>query len=305
MIVAASAPGSLMLLGEHAVLHGRISAVMAIQRRIRVRLALRPDRDVRIDSSLGFHQTTLDDVAPHPSFRFLLAAVCCFKAWLPRGVDIKVESDFSHTVGFASSAATTVAAVAALRSLSGLSAKPNEILADAVEIIRAVQGRASGADAAAAVFGGVVAYRAEPLEVRKLHATLRGLAVYCGYKTPTPQVIQFVENHWKDRRRELDLLYDRIGANADEGIAALERGDLAAFGRALDQGQLLMDQLGVNTPELQAIVERLRSDPGILGAKISGSGLGDCAIGIGAPTLPWRDYAVFPVETDRSGVRIE
>ena len=62
-----------------------------------------------------------------------------------------------------------------------------------------------------------------------------------------------------------------------------------------------MDEVGVNTPELQEIVTALQNDPGICGAKISGSGLGDCAVGIGSTELPGLDYPVYHLETTPIG----
>ena len=51
--ITTSAPGSLMLLGEHAVLEGSRALVCAINRRITVELRVRSDRVVKIVSELG------------------------------------------------------------------------------------------------------------------------------------------------------------------------------------------------------------------------------------------------------------
>jgi mevalonate kinase len=59
--------------------------------------------------------------------------------------------------------------------------------------------------------------------------------------------------------------------------------------------------MGVNTPELQEIVAALQNDAGICGAKISGSGLGDCAVGIGDAELPDLKYPVYHVEITVDG----
>lgn len=303
--IAASAPGSLMLLGEHAVLHGHRALVMAVDRRLRVALTPRADNRLTIESALGRHETDLASIAPHPSFRFILESVRRFADRLPSGFDVQVESTFSHEIGYGSSAAVTVATVAAVRRLAALDESVEIIRDDAIAVIRAVQGRGSGADAAASAHGGVVAYRAEPRQARVLPARLRLLAVYCGYKTPTPEVIRRVEATWRNRPDALAEVYRRIDACTGAGIDALERQDFPAFGAALNQGQALMAELGVSTPELDAILARLRADPGILGAKISGSGLGDCAIGLRAPDHREAPAEADPVQTDLVGVRFE
>lgn len=304
-MIAASAPGSLMLLGEHAVLHGHRALVMAVDRRLRVALTPRADNRLTIESALGRHETELPTLAPHPNFRFILHALGRVAEKLPSGCDLQVDSSFSHEIGYGSSAAVTVATVAILRRFAALDETVETIRDDAIAVIRAVQGRGSGADAAASAHGGVVAYRAEPRQARVLPARLRLLAMYCGYKTPTPEVIRRVEESWRNRPDALAHMYRRIDACAGAGIDALDRQDFPAFGAALNQGQALMAELGVSTPELDAIIARLRADPAILGAKISGSGLGDCAIGLCAPNHRDAPAEADRVQTDLVGVRFE
>ena len=53
MQLKASAPGSLMLMGEHAVLHGKKALVCAIDQRISVSLTPREDARISIVSALG------------------------------------------------------------------------------------------------------------------------------------------------------------------------------------------------------------------------------------------------------------
>jgi mevalonate kinase len=291
-----------MLLGEHAVLHGHPALVMAVNRRLRVTLAPRSDRKVRIESALGEHETPLDALAPHPAFRFILAAVSRSAGLLPSGFNLRVESEFSHEIGLGSSAAVTVATVSVLRRFAGRDADLESVRDEAIEIVRSVQGRASGADVAASAHGGVSLYRAEPREVRPFSALLVMVAVYSGYKTPTADVIRHVETAWQKRPDALRALYARIGACAASGAAALERSDLKRLGDALNAGQALMEELGVSTPELAAIVAELRRTPGILGAKISGSGLGDCAIGLGNAARAPNGFASMFIETARNGL---
>ena len=54
----------------------------------------------------------------------------------------------------------------------------------------------------------------------------------------------------------------------------------------MDQQQGIMHALGVSTPLLDNLVNRLKKAEKIHGAKISGSGLGDCVIGIGEFPTP-------------------
>jgi mevalonate kinase len=295
---SASAPGSLMLLGEHAVLHGYPCLVAAIDRRVRVELTPRRDGELTIQSALGFLSARRDAHPENPSFRFVLGALRHLPAAYADGLDIHISADMPPTIGFGTSAAVTVAMVAALTGSSDKSF----ILQNARAIIQNVQGRGSGADVAASTYGGVVHYRMNDTAATVISTSPHPVtAIYCGYKTPTPEVIARVDALWKDKPAERDALYTRMGELAAGGIAE-------GFVQRLIEGQSLMQQLGVSTPELDQCVELLRNDPGIGGAKISGSGLGDCAIGWGDIRQDVRlpdSFEIYRLKIDPSGVRFE
>jgi mevalonate kinase len=300
--ITASAPGSLMLLGEHAVLHGRHALVCAINRRIAVGLLPLALKEVRVVSALGEYECPLSSLVDHPSLRFVIQAVQQHAGEVPSGFELRIESEFSADIGFGSSAAVTVATHAAI--LHWLRGEPPEkkLLFDhALATVRAVQGRGSGADVAASVFGGMVGYSTAP-SFAPVTISLPLTAVYCGYKTPTPDVIRNVEQWRTEDPEKYERIFDEMDAGAVEACDCLRRHDLPRLGGLLNRSQLLMDELGVNTPELQAIVSALQAAPDVFGAKISGSGLGDCAVGIGYADLKELDYPVYHLEITPTGV---
>jgi mevalonate kinase len=127
-------------------------------------------------------------------------------------------------------------------------------------------------------------------------------AVYCGYKTPTPDVILKVEQLRVENPEKYRHIFKEMGADAVKAMELLRRHDLPGVGRILNRNQFLMDEMGVNTPELQDIVEALQAAPDVFGAKISGSGLGDCAVGIGYADLKDLGYPVYHLEITPTGV---
>lgn len=303
--IATSAPGSLMVLGEHAVLHGKHALVCAINRRISIHLLPMEGGRITISSSLGEYQAPLSKLTDHPSFRFVLQAIKQHRDRMSSGFKLTIDSEFSSNIGLGSSAAVTVATHAALMQwLAGSKPARGELFAQALETVHAVQGRGSGADLAASVFGGMVGYRTTP-EFFPVKATLPLTAVYCGYKTPTPEVIQKVETLRKGDPAKFERIYSEIDRGVREALRALAEEDGMALGRILDRNQQLMNEMGVNTPELREIVSALRKDPKIHGAKISGSGLGDCAIGIGHAALNGLDYPIYHLETTPDGCKYE
>lgn len=300
-----SAPGNLMLLGEHAVLHGRLAVVCAVDRRVRATLLPRGDGLVRISSALGEHHTDVEALASHPRLKFAMAAIGAHRGRLKSGFDLQFASEFSHTIGFGSSAAITVATHAALRAWLGLGDDLEEIFMAARGTIREVQGMGSGADVAASVFGGVVGYRAEPVEIHPVAVSFPLTAVYSGSKMPTPEVIAVVEARRAKEPQRFAELFMQMEQVSFAALAALRAGDWKRVGGLLNEGQELMESIGVSTCRLDAIVTALRSDPGITGAKISGSGLGDCAVGWGRARKDVGVGETIPVNVEAEGLRRE
>ena len=301
-----SAPGSLMLLGEHAVLHGHPCLVAAIDRRVRVSISPRNDGMVTIASALGDYEGDRDDLPDHSSFRFAIGALRHLPDALPGGMDALIEADMPPTIGFGTSAAVTAAMVAALDMSMHGKLSLDDSFTHAQTVIRQVQGRGSGADAAASIYGGIVYFQmGDTPRVVIDHMAQPITALYCGYKTPTPVVINHVIDAWAGRESECAALYKKMEVAVNQGRAALMSGDHSAFGKTLNAGNDLMRELGVSTPELDICVDLLRNQADIYGAKISGSGMGDCVVGWGKAKPSFSLFEQFDSVTAREGIRIE
>ena len=301
----ASAPGNLMLLGEHAVLHGRRALCCAVDKRMEVRLTPLKTKTLEIASALGSYESSLDEPAPSDRFSFILHAVEKQKNKLPGGMRLEVKSGFSSTVGLGSSAAVTVAATAALMAYSGQPCSREEIFREARGTIRAVQGLGSGADAASSVFGGVLVYRMDPLEIRKLSHCPPITLVYSGYKEPTVKVVKHLEQRREKDPELFENIFNAIDQSVPKAADAVEAQDWPALGRIMNAHQDFMAQMELTTPDLDRIITILRASPGISGAKISGSGLGDCAVGIGVAKLKDIGYDVIRVGISAEGLRLD
>lgn len=280
-----SAPGSLMLLGEYAVLHGQHALVSAIDKRMTVTLTPRNDNKILLDSALGQHETTLSQLKLISPFRFVLATVQAVRKYLSHGFHLKIESEFSDTVGFASSAAVTVATLSALITWCDLSVTEHDFIKLARRIVRHVQGTGSGADVAACVMGGIVLYRMKPFLAEKISCTHPITVVYSGSKTPTVDAIARVKQQFVNFPSLFNQIFKTINHCTLEGAAALGENDWRKLGAIFNIQQGLMNSLGVSTFNIDEIIKILRQQPTILGAKISGSGLGDCVVALGASAI--------------------
>ena len=281
-LYSASAPGSLMLLGEHAVLHGQPALVCAIDKRIHVTLTPRGDTKLILSSVLGEYETNLSELTLHPPFQFVLGSLKRYQGILKKGCQIQIESEYSSKTGLGSSAAVTVATLAVVRTWLGRSLLPFDLLKEACLVIQEVQGTGSGADAAASVYGGVLSYCMRPLSVQKLPEVYPLTVVYSGSKTPTPVVIQHVQQRFGSYPEVFRYICMSIGACTKQAMALLRKQQVDAVGFMMNIQQGLMEALGVSTPVLEALISQLKTQSGITGAKISGSGLGDCVIGWGS-----------------------
>ena len=117
MQLTASAPGSLMVSGEHAVVYGAPAIVCAVAARVRIHLRSRTDRRILIHSVLADHATDLDTLADHPKLRFILAVLR--QATPVCGLELDIVSDIDPTLGLGSSAAVTATLTALLARLRG------------------------------------------------------------------------------------------------------------------------------------------------------------------------------------------
>lgn len=300
--IRASAPGSIMLMGEHAVLRGELAIACAVNRYIHVELTPRTDSEVHIHSALGDYQARLDALPDAPELQFVVTALRQWRPKLPAGLELRIESEFSHKVGLGSSAAVIAALTAALDRFAATGLTREQQFDAALKTIHAVQnGRGSGTDLAASLYGGLIAYRVSPRELRPLHGTPTLSLWYVGYKMKTPAVLELVERKtaaYPQLYAELDRLMGRCCEQAQQ---AIEAGDWPALGELMKLYQGLMDALGVNDANLSELVYRLRATDGILGAKISGSGLGDCVVALGEGDPGALPYERIPVGVSARG----
>jgi mevalonate kinase len=270
-----------MLLGEHAVLHKELAIVCAIAQRMRVSLTPINSKIVSIRSKLGEYQSFIDQIEPKAPFSFVLTAIKQFEDQLPSGFILDITAEFSDTIGFASSAAVTVATLAALyRWLNGEKPSPLQLFKLAKSVILTVQGRGSGADIAACIFGGTLAYRIEPLEIIQLAHNPLITAVYSGSKMPTTEVIAKVNQAMAKAPDRYQKIFQLIGECSERAKQAILQANWPMLAKAMQDNQQLMSEMQLTNPALQLIIDTLHANPNVLAAKISGSGLGDCAVGL-------------------------
>ena len=300
-VIRVTAPGSVMLMGEHAVVKGYWAIACALDKGIEVQLTPRADRIITIDSTLCQYRSNLDQLAAEAKLSFVVKAISLQLGKFEQGFDIVIKAQFSHTLGLGSSAAVTVATVKALALHAGQKLSLAEHLQLSLAVVRAVQGRGSGTDLAASIYGGVIAYKVDPCTVEVLNGFPEIALHYVGYKTTTPTVLSIVAQ-WEQQQPALYAhIYQLMDQISIAAMAAVKSQQWSELGRLMNLYQGQLDSLGVNDLALSEIVYRLRAQSTVLGAKISGSGLGDCVISLGV-TQPLDNYHQIAIKVSAQGV---
>ncbi|MEM2793843.1 MAG: mevalonate kinase, partial [Candidatus Methanomethylicia archaeon] len=164
----ASAPGKTILFGEHFVVYGSPSIVMAISRRVYVAVEKYEAEEVIVESDLGYTGLFTGDIYK-PLIggldgEFILkpiyiAAIKTLKFLsINSGLKISINSEIPIASGLGSSASTFVATIAATAHLFGYSLNYRELFNLSLEAEEYVHGTPSGVDQTIAINGGLVEY---------------------------------------------------------------------------------------------------------------------------------------------------
>jgi mevalonate kinase len=284
--VEVSAPGKLMLFGEHAVVYGKPCIVTAVDQRIRVRAELQRDNRLTIQApDVGVTKYAQDmnklgegEVAK--GARFILAAVRNFNELrkIPAGLKIETKSDFSSEFGFGSSSAVTVGIIKALDNLFKVNMTKEELFQLSYKSVLDVQGVGSGFDLAAAIWGGTIYFVGGGKEIAPVKVNRLPVVVgYTGIKADTPTVVKQVGRLYDNKQEVINSIWETMALIVTRARNALEARDDKTVGELMNINQGLLDAIGVNTPELFSLVNAARG-AGAYGAKLSGAGGGDCMI---------------------------
>ena len=98
-----------------------------------------------------------------------------------------------------------------------------------------------------------------------------------GIHAPTSAQVEKVANmleKYPERMNEIET----IGIIARRGIKSLLLGDYDAVGRAMSENQLMLQSIGVSSPELERLIQA--AIPTSLGAKLTGAGGGGCMVAL-------------------------
>ncbi len=267
-----------ILCGEHAVVYGRPAIALPLPM-LRARARIEPGRraftivapDVGVTVSLWRHSR----LTRNPLARAALAAFE-FVGQRPPRATLTVTSDIPVGANLGSGAAVSVAIGRAIAAYFDCALPPEEASRLAYEVEQLHHGLPSGIDNTVIAYEQPVWFvRGKPPELLdvEIGAGLPLVIADTGIATPTRIPVGDVRAAWERDRDRIEGYFNAIASLVRLSREALERGDLEQLGHAMNANHVLLQQLGVSCPELDALCNAARS-AGALGAKMSGGGRG-------------------------------
>ena len=272
----ATAPGKVILFGEHAVVYGR-PAIAAPVSQVRATAVITPSPDQNIhliapDLSLVM---TLDEAGMENPVAAAVRQMAS-QHQLP-SFTLTVTSQIPIASGMGSGAAITAAIIRALAQHLGVSASNEWVSALTYEVEKLHHGTPSGIDNTVVAYEQPVYFvRQQPqnrIEAFRVQRPLSLLIAYTGIRSSTKVVVDDVRRQWQADPARFEALFDSCGQITEQARAAIERGDLGAIGRLMTQNHALLQKMTVSAPELDRLVTAAMQ-AGALGAKMSGAGRG-------------------------------
>lgn len=279
-----SAPGKIILFGEHAVVYGRPAlAVPVTQVHADVDIAASSRPGTWIDAP-GIHlRSDLNSLpSDHPiasvihNFLFL-SGVSPFP-----NLNINITSTIPVASGLGSGAAVTVALVRALSSHFNFPMTDEQVNAFAYEIEKLHHGTPSGIDNTVVTYAKPVYFvKGQPIETFTVGRPFTIVIGDTGISAPTRESVGDVRKLWEADKSNWENIFDQVGEIAKQARNVLESGKHVLseverwkeLGGLMNQNHALLQKMTVSSPELDNLVEAARK-AGASGAKLSGGGRG-------------------------------
>jgi mevalonate kinase len=295
------APGVIKLLGEHAVVYGKLSLAAAISlyasasfeklRNGYFELYLKDfGKSIKVDPSYfealakeykgkqGFEEYYIGKDAKALPY-LTIASLLAQKNSLA-GIKLSISSEIPVQKGYASSAACSTAFAIAICEALGLQMNEHELVELAREgdkVIHKNEG-AGKIDVNTSFYGGIVSYSSERgARKEDIDVELKLYVIDTGPKKSTAETVAHVRELYEKERERVEKIFDEIDKLSRFGIELLEKGDKKGFGELMYRNHELLKALGVSSEKLDLAVDAAKKNR-LFGAKLSGGGGGGIAI---------------------------
>jgi mevalonate kinase len=286
--ISSSAPGKIILFGEHSVVYGYPAiAIPVSQVQARAVVFARPNAnwgEVEIDApDIGLHEFLTNLPSDHP-LRIAIQQTQAMLglAHLPAFL-IKVTSSIPVAAGLGSGAAVSVAIIRAVSGFLGQKLSLEQVSAAAFQVEKRHHGTPSGIDNTVVTYQKPIVFTTgQPFEVLNPGNDLVFIIADSGIHSPTVNVVSDLRARRQTDPARFDHLFSDIAALVIQARQAIITGDTETLGSLMDANHQILKELDVSCLELDQLVIAARS-AGAAGAKLSGAGRGGNMIALVRP----------------------
>lgn len=277
-MISVSAPGKIILAGEHAVVYGKPALVAAVDKRLTVRIKTRKNGEIKIFSRQPSSQIK-EAVRKTEENLALLRSDRLSKILKSRGLAIEVVSEIPVQAGMGSSAAVAVATVGGLLALSKkikrFSDEDKELINKvAYQVEKKIHQNPSGIDNTISTFGGFLWFKkGKPFKRIKLGSLPRFVFVNTGKaEETTGEMVRYLKNKIENRKNTKQILrsFARIERQTKNLLLGLKDKNKRKIIKAIKECEENLEMLGVVGEFAKKLIREVERIGG--GAKICGAG---------------------------------
>jgi mevalonate kinase len=277
--ISSSAPGKIILFGEHAVVYGRPAIalpVMGVNARVVVLASpFGNPGEVEIHAPLiGLHESLANLDPKHPFAVLLSELANHLNIKQYPAFRMRVTSTIPIASGLGSGAAVSTAMIRAVATFLGYTLE-DETISSLVFITEKIfHGTPSGIDNTVVAFAKPLLFtRGQPNLFINIRQPFTLIIADTGVRSPTIHAVAAVRQLYQQDPRHYDAIFDHIAMIVKQAHGLLENGQVHDLGPLLIDNHHRLKELTVSSAELDTLVDAALQN-GALGAKLSGGGRG-------------------------------
>ena len=283
-ISTGSAPGKVILFGEHAVVYGEPAIAVPLNS-LRATATITAEENLSesliVDAPGIAVHARLDQLAPgHPLAAAIFETMRSLNIAAAPGGTMCIQSALPAAAGLGSSAAITIAIARALADCFGAELHANTAaqIASAVEHIH--HGNSSGIDPTVIAHNSALYFtKHKDPELMSPHSSLKLVIAHSGTTGSTRAAVNAVRLLHDDNPAHYSRIFAEIGALTASARQPLSTGQHAQLGQMLNANHKLLQAIGVSTQLLDTLCAAALQ-AGAYGAKLTGAGTGGCMIAL-------------------------
>ena len=272
----ASAPGKVILFGEHFVVYGVKAILCSINKRVTVTAEKTSERKISINSEIGnliLEPNKLISEINSPLKPFYYLANKAIKNQ-DTGIEIKINSEIPLGAGLGSSSACCVAGAAAIFRLFEDVSK-ERILELAIEAERTIFENTSGADCTVCTYGGIIEYgKKQGFKKIEDEPNFQLVIANSNIEHSTESMVSGVKTFVIKNKEKFSKLLNQESKLVEDVLKLLKENNPEELGEKINQNQKYLETIGISNNQLKKMIEIGQKTS--FGAKITGSGGGGC-----------------------------